>query len=80
MQGGKNEGPQEANQTVKQAPSTTTASNLGPSTSEESKDGKKKRNKKKTKMTDIDLMNNFMKSLHSHPEEDLPIVTPPPKS
>jgi hypothetical protein len=43
-------------------------------------DGKKKRNKKKTKMTDIDLMNNFMKSLHSHPDEDLPIMSPNLKS
>lgn len=31
---------------------------------------KKKRSKKKTKLTDTDIMNNFMKSLHSHPEED----------
>lgn len=35
---------------------------------------KKKRNKKKPKMTDIDLMNNFMKSLLSHPEEDAPVL------
>jgi hypothetical protein len=37
---------------------------------------KKKRNKKKPKMTDIDLMNNFMKSLLSHPEEEVPVVAP----
>jgi hypothetical protein len=34
----------------------------------------KHKKKKKTKMTDTDLMNNFMKSLHSHPDDDLPIV------
>lgn len=37
---------------------------------------KKKRNKKKPKMTDIDLMNNFMKTLLSHPEEEVPVVAP----
>lgn len=32
---------------------------------------KKKRNKKKpTKMTDTDIMNQFMKSLHSNPDEE----------
>jgi len=31
-------------------------------------------------MTDTDLMNNFMKSLHSHPDEDLPIPSPSLKS
>ncbi len=32
---------------------------------------KKKRNKKKTsKLTDTDILNNFMKSLHSQPEEE----------
>jgi hypothetical protein len=30
---------------------------------------KKKRNKKKSKLTDTDIMNNFMKSLHSQNDE-----------
>lgn len=42
-----------------------------PSAPKQSEDPtKKKRNKKKSKLTDTDLMNNFMKSLHSQVEEE----------